>query len=70
MVGQTVRYAQKEGLNLSEIPLNHLSQFSAAIEGDVYDVLSLDGSVSARDHIGGTAPSQVREAINKARQRI
>ena len=37
---------------------------------DVFDVLTLEGSVAARDHIGGTAPSQVRAAIARARARL
>ena len=70
VVGQAVRYAQDEGLALCEIPVKDLNQFHAAIGHDVYDVLSLEGSLAARDHPGGTAPKQVREAVKKAKQRI
>ena len=42
--------------------------FSETIEQDVFDVLTLEGSVGARNHIGGTAPEQVRKAVKNARQ--
>ena len=44
--------------------------FSDVIGKDVFEVLTLEGSVAARDHIGGTAPSQVRAAIARARKRL
>jgi len=47
--------------------LEELQQFSDTIERDVFDVLTLEGSVAARDHIGGTAPNQVRAAVKAAR---
>ena len=53
--------------DLSEFELDELRQFSTDIEQDVYTVLTLEGSVSARNHIGGTAPKQVRAAIKRAR---
>ena len=53
--------------------LMSLSEFKAlseVIDDDVYDVLSLEGSVSARDHFGGTAPNQVKAAVERARKRL
>jgi argininosuccinate lyase len=47
--------------------LEELKQFSALIERDVFEVLTLEGSVAARNHIGGTAPDQVRAAAQRAR---
>jgi Argininosuccinate lyase len=47
-----------------------LKSFHKKIEKDVFDCLSLHGSVVSRDHIGGTAPAQVREAVNRGRQRL
>ena len=47
-----------------------LRQFSDTIQQDVFDVLSLEGSVNARNHIGGTAPNQVLAAVARARVRI
>jgi len=70
IVGQVVRYGVDNGKDLSEMSLPELHQFSEVIEADVFDVLTLDGSVAARDHIGGTAPQQVRAAIGRARQRL
>ena len=54
-------------MDLSELSLDTLRGFSALIEADVFAVLTLDGSVNARNHIGGTAPAQVRAAIARAR---
>jgi argininosuccinate lyase len=70
VVGKAVSFGVAENLDLSEMSLSELQQFSTQIEEDVFGVLTLEGSVSARDHIGGTAPSQVRQAIDRARQRI
>jgi argininosuccinate lyase len=58
------------GCDLSDLELSALSAFSPLIEQDVYQVLTLEGSVAARNHIGGTAPEQVRAAIARARQRL
>jgi len=67
VVGQAVRYGVEQNKDLSELSLAELQKFSADIEQDVITVLSLEGSVAARDHIGGTAPSQVRAAIARER---
>ncbi|BBI54573.1 hypothetical protein HORIV_69940 [Vreelandella olivaria] len=50
--------------------LEELQQFSATIEQDVFEVLTLEGSVAARNHIGGTAPNQVRAAAQRAREAL
>ncbi len=68
VVGLSVAHGIKTGKDLSEMTLEELQQFSALIEADVFDVLTLEGSVAARNHIGGTAPDQVRAAIARARQ--
>ncbi len=70
IVGEAVRHAIDVGRDLSELALADLQRFSAKIEEDVYLALSLEGSVAARDHIGGTAPNQVRAAIARARERL
>ncbi|MEW8428166.1 MAG: argininosuccinate lyase, partial [gamma proteobacterium symbiont of Ctena orbiculata] len=59
-----------EGRDLSQMSLEELRQFSAEIGEDVFDVLTLEGSLAARDHIGATAPAQVRSAIARARERL
>ncbi len=69
-VGQAVALGVREGRDLSELTLEELRGFSPHIDSDVYAVLTLDGSVAARDHLGGTAPRQVRAAIARARQRL
>ena len=70
VVGQAVAYGIEQGRDLSEMSLQELQGFSPEIQADVFQVLSLEGSVAARDHIGGTAPAQVRAAIARARARL
>lgn len=66
-VARAVRYAADKGKDLAELDMKELRDFSPLIEADALQKLSLEGSLSARDHIGGTAPSQVRAAIVRAR---
>ncbi|SMN00573.1 Argininosuccinate lyase [uncultured Candidatus Thioglobus sp.] len=70
VVGQSVAYGIKEKKDLSELSLKELQAFDASIENDVFDVLSLEGSLCARDHFGGTAPNQVKQAIKTARSHL
>ncbi len=70
IVGKSVAYCVDKGCDLAELELSELQQFSSQITVDVFDFLTLEGSVAARDHIGGTAPSQVRAAIRRARERL
>jgi argininosuccinate lyase len=70
VVGKSVAYCVEKSCDLSDLALSELQQFSAAIGSDVFDYLTLEGSVAARDHVGGTAPNQVRSAIATARQRL
>lgn len=66
IVGKTVAYAIAEQKDLEELSLKELQGFSDLIEEDAYQVLSLEGSVNARNHIGGTAPQQVEAAAQRA----
>lgn len=66
VVGRAVAFGVEQRRDLSEFTLAELQQFSDVIEKDVFDVLTLEGSVAARDHIGGTAPNQVRAAAARA----
>jgi argininosuccinate lyase len=59
-VARAVRLAQQRGCDLAALPLSDLQQFAPQIGADVAQVLTVDGSVAARDHVGGTAPVQVR----------
>ncbi len=70
VVGTAVRLAQERGIGLEALSLAELQGLSPFIEEDVYGVLSLEGSVAARNHLGGTAPAQVRAAIARARARL
>ncbi len=67
IVGHAVGYGVKTGKDLAQMSLAELQQFSTHIDDDVFDVLTLEGSVNARNHIGGTAPAQVRAAIQRGR---
>lgn len=67
IVGKSVAYGIDVKKDLSEMSLDELRQFSSAIDADVFDVLTLEGSVAARDHIGGTAPNQVVLAVKAAK---
>jgi argininosuccinate lyase len=66
VVGKSVAYGIETNKDLSEMSLEELQQFSDTISADVFDVLTLEGSVAARDHIGGTAPGQVKRAATSA----
>ncbi|NLO81127.1 MAG: argininosuccinate lyase [Xanthomonadaceae bacterium] len=70
IVGKAVRYGVEQSKDLSEMSLEELRQFSPAITEDVFAVLTLEGSVAARDHLGGTAPAQVRAQVTAARERL
>ena len=70
IVGKSVAFGIEQQRDLSEMTLEELQQFSDTIEQDVFDVLTLEGSVAARNHIGGTAPNQVRAAVQRARDAL
>jgi argininosuccinate lyase len=69
-VGATVRFAIEQGKQLGELSLAELRRFAPAAGPDVHDVLTLDGSVRARDLPGGTAPARVAAAARAARARL
>ncbi|MDO4696591.1 MAG: argininosuccinate lyase [Neisseria sp.] len=68
VVALAVRHADQAGVDLSELPLEVLRSFSDLISEDVYSVLTPEGSLNARNHLGGTAPEQVR--LQAARWRV
>jgi len=70
VVGKAVRRALERGVELPALSLEELRGFSDRIDEEVYRYLSLDGSVAARNHLGGTAPGQVRAAAGRARRRL
>ncbi len=70
VVGLSVRHALDKGCDLADLSFKELSSFSALIKEDVFEVLTLEGSVAARDHFGGTAPAQVLEAVKRAEKRL
>ncbi len=70
VVGSAVALAIEQSIDLADLSLETLQSFCSDIEQDVFDVLTLEGSVAARNHHGGTAPEQVRQAAGRARQRI
>ena len=70
IVGKAVALGIEKKKDLSDMSLAELRQFSDQIDEDVFEVLTLEGSVSARDHIGGTAPDQVRAAVKRGREAL
>jgi argininosuccinate lyase len=70
VVAHAVKTAMQQGLDLAELPLATLQGFHATIGADVFEVLSLRGSMAARNLVGGTAPSQVRAQIERHRERL
>ena len=69
-VAHAVKAATAHGVDLSELPLAVLQGFNALIEKDVFDCLSLRGSLNARNTLGGTAPAQVRAQIERHQTRL
>jgi argininosuccinate lyase len=69
-VAHAVKAAASHNCDLSELPLKVLQGFHASIEKDVYDALSLQGSLNARNTVGGTAPEQVKAQIARHQQRL
>ena len=69
-VAHAVRAADQQGCDLSELPLATLKGFHGSIDQDVYHVLSLRGSLDARNVLGGTAPEQVRLQVARHRERL
>ena len=70
VVARAVKFAIGRGIDLSELPLDTLQSFNPGIGDDVFEVLSLRGSLNARNVLGGTAPAQVRAQIARHRARL
>ena len=69
-VAHAVKTCVNKECDLSDLTLDELRAFSGLIEADIFEVLTLEGSVAARDHLGGTAPKQVRAAIARLREEM
>jgi argininosuccinate lyase len=70
VVALAVRHAADKGCDLADLSLTELQKFSGKISDDVFGVLTLEGSLASRNHIGGTAPEQVKKAIQRARKAL
>jgi argininosuccinate lyase len=70
VVAHAVKFASERGIDLSDLPLDTLQSFNPSVNQDVYEVLSLRGSLNARSTLGGTAPAQVRLQIAKHQARL
>ena len=70
VVAHAVKFAIQRGIDLSQMPLDTLQSFDPTIADDVYAVLSLRGSLNARNGLGGTAPAQVRAQVARHRARL
>ncbi len=68
-VARAVRAADAAGCDLAQLPLKALKGFSFAVGADVFKSLTPEGSAASRNHVGGTAPAQVKAAIKRARAR-
>jgi len=66
-VARAVRHAEDKGCDLADLALAELQEFSPLVDEEVFAVLTLEGSLASRNHIGGTAPAQVVQAIGRAR---
>jgi argininosuccinate lyase len=69
-VARAVRACEVRGSDLADLTLDELRSFSPLIEDDAFAVLTVAGSLAARDHLGGTAPAQVIAAIARSRARL
>ena len=70
VVGKAVAYGIKNNKDLSEFTLDELQEFNSNISSDVFDAISLEGSINSRDHLGGTSPKQILSAIKVGRNSI
>jgi argininosuccinate lyase len=69
-VAHAVRSCEQRGCDLADLSLEELQHFAPQIEADVHAALTLEGSVAARSHVGGTAPTQVRAAIARLKTQL
>ena len=67
-VGKIVLYAISAGKELNELSLSEMQKFSATIERDVFQALSLEQTLASKSQIGGTSPERVLEALERAKQ--
>jgi argininosuccinate lyase len=70
VVAHAVKFASERGMDLSDLPLDTLQSFNQGVAQDVYEVLSLRGSLNARNTLGGTAPAQVHAQIARHQARL
>ena len=70
VVGKAVSYGIKDGKDLSEFSIGELKKFNSLIEEDIFDIISLEGSINSRNHLGGTSPNQISIAIKAGRKSI
>ncbi|GMR04075.1 MAG: argininosuccinate lyase [Gammaproteobacteria bacterium] len=70
IIGRVVRHALDTDKSIEAMDLKELQNFSPVIGQDVFDILSIEGSVKSRNHLGGTAPAQVRQAVKRMRKRL
>src|SRR3546814_16562049 len=68
VVAHAVRDCEQRGCDLADLPLADLKAYHPGFGDDVHSVLTLEGSVAARKHIGGTAPERVREEAQRVLQ--
>ncbi|MBL8492239.1 MAG: argininosuccinate lyase, partial [Rhodocyclaceae bacterium] len=69
-VARAVRAAESRGCDLADLSVGELRDFSPLVGDDVFSVLTVEGSLAARNHVGGTAPAQVRDAVARRRSAL
>ncbi|MFL2563506.1 MAG: argininosuccinate lyase [Arenicellales bacterium] len=69
-VGKAVQLAESAQRELDTLSLDELRGVCELIDEDVFEVLTLEGAVYSRNHVGGTSPDQVRQAVVEARQAL
>ncbi len=70
IVGKAVQTCSQKGCDLADLPLEELQGFSSLIDKDVFEVLTIEGSVASRNHLGGTAPEQVLHQVRQQREHL
>jgi argininosuccinate lyase len=70
VVGRAVAHGIDSDKDLSEFSLDEFQEFNSNIDSDVFDAISLEGSINSRDHLGGTSPKQILNAIKVGRNSI
>jgi len=70
IVGRVVVFCLEKGCELESLSVDELAEFSEVIDKDVFEVLSVEGSINSRISSGGTSFQRVKEAIDEAEKQL